>query len=189
MHLQKVLNAVCGALFLFLSLEPCHAADDQVLKNAIERLADSWRKIIVTNEPYVFDCIGNGYRLAKFSSTSTVRFDLKRTDSMLNPAIGIIDITGVLMGNGQSQNVGGFVSQGCWPAVEDAKAHQRPEDFSPEFNSTPDEFLISYSFENGVPVVLSGNPPFLNGILRNFDRAHNRDNRAWADALAPGGHK
>jgi hypothetical protein len=161
--------------------------NDQVV-SAAKRLAENWQALIQKQVLLLSPCAEAAWRVTRFSSSSSVAFDVKKTDSLVSPYVGIIRITGSLESNGRSSHANGFVNQ--YTLVDPTKifCFKTPEEalhdneFSLEFGSSPREYVATYNFDGSAFVLADGNEQFHNGVLEAL-RETARRNAPSVDAV------
>ena len=95
------------------------------------------------------------------SQDTNVSFDVKKTDSLVTPYLGILTLSGVVEGN-----------KVCTPTPDEALANS---DFSPRF--APHEMTAYYDFDGHSFKLNGGNEFFKNAILPSLtvQSSHNTE--------------
>lgn len=145
---------------ILLATPSAAQTNDQVV-GAIKAIAGSWQTTIQKQTLILNRCPGElsgTWEAMRLSADSTVSFDVKKTDSLVSPYVGIIRILGTV-GMNAHFDANGFVSS-CFQTPEQALA-------DPEFKMPfgPREYIASYNFNDGSFVLSGGNEQFQNAIL------------------------
>jgi hypothetical protein len=134
--------------------------NDQIV-SAARRLAENWQALIQKQVILLSPCGRDTWKAMRFSSNDSVAFDVKKTDSLVSPYVGIIRITGDLESNGESSHANGFqiLKVFCFKTPEEAL---RDPEFSVEYKR---EYVAIYNVDGGAFVLADGNEAFHNNIL------------------------
>lgn len=60
----------------------------------IKRVAAAWNKLAETQEPVIVNCDAGGFMALRLRPGSQIAFNLKKTESLINPLVGEVVITG-----------------------------------------------------------------------------------------------
>jgi hypothetical protein len=98
-------------------------SDANVAIAQIKAIAKSWQTIIQKQTPIVEQCPGElakDWEAIRLSADSTVSFDVKKTDSLISPYIGVISIAGTVDINANMDATDNAVIKSCSPTPEQA---------------------------------------------------------------------
>jgi hypothetical protein len=148
--------------------------NDQVL-GAMKGIAGSWQTVIQKQTLILKPCEIGSWQAIRLSSNSTVSFDVRKTDSLVSPYVGIIRMLGTVEMNGMYTNESGFSgnSTSCFHAPEQAL---RDSDFKMPFG--PREYIATYNFNDGRFVLSGGNDQFQNTIQPALNPSAQLDSRS-----------
>jgi len=158
-------------VFCFMWIpNPTLAADSDadVAVVEIKAIARSWQTLIQKQSLLLGGCglfgtLNGRWQAIRLSADSTVSFDVKKTDSLVSPYVGIIQIEGTVEMNGEQVNPEGAIFplvQSCFPTTQQALADL---EFKAPFGLR--EYVASYNFNDGSFVLAGGNEQFQNTVV------------------------
>lgn len=77
---------------------------EAAIVNAMRAVGAAWGRIAETGEPFISNCPDGGYAGFRLAPGSRVSFDLQKTGSLLNPYVGIVNISGSFQTNGSQED-------------------------------------------------------------------------------------
>jgi hypothetical protein len=134
---------------------------EQQIVKGMNQIANNWKAAIQNGTLFLADCSGDTRRAHRLSLNTTVSFDVKRTDSLVTPYLGIITLTGSVESN-----------YPCGPddeALANTNFSANPYD--------PREYIANYNFDGHSFTINGGNEVFQNAILSAMTTpaAHNKE--------------
>ena len=167
--------AITFSVFLFQSSSPAYSDETQKLVTSIKQIASSWRKLAENQTILLSRCANNTFRALRLSKETVVNYDVRRTQSIVNPYIGIITLNTIQQDNADSPKANGFLmdytSQParvvCFKSIAEAKADTN---FTSSFGRN--EYVAIYHYKNGQFVLSSGNEVFQNAFLKQLLFSH-----------------
>ncbi|TPM28722.1 hypothetical protein [Mesorhizobium sp. B2-3-5] len=162
------------------------------VKEGVAALAGIWSKLAGSGDVFLWRCANNTFAAMKLQSDASVSVDVRRTDSLMNPYIGVVYIQGRFVSNAASssangfyQNDGGLVPAGnrCFTTQEQALAHLSEADFAQD-ESRILSFEAYYTLKDGNLVLSGGNTVFQNAFLSNFTLTGTAAGSLWPDAVS-----
>jgi hypothetical protein len=174
---------------IFLATPSAAQTNDQLV-GAFKAIAGSWQTLIQKQTPILKPCANGKWEAIRLSPNSTVSFDLKKTDSLVSPYVGIIRIFGTVEENEKSSHANGFQMKDLDRAPADlvrdpektvTVCFQTPEQAlaDPEFrdwirNAAEREYIANHNFNEGSFVLSGGNQIFENLILEALNASAQR---------------
>jgi len=162
--------AVILLIFPTILAGTSQAQESDKIVSAMHQIADNW-KAAVENGAFLLCssgasdrcCCGGGpptWCATKLSQDTTVSFDVKKTDSLVTPYLGILTLNGVVE---DSQ---------CTPTPDEVLANSN---FHPRYVAL--EMIAYYNFDGHGFKLAGGNEKFQNGILPalTVPSAHNTE--------------
>jgi hypothetical protein len=172
---SRTLGSIAAVILLILPtiLAGISKAQENQSKivSAMQQIADNWKAAIEDQAVLLCNggvsdscCCGSGpapWCAEKLSQNTIVSFDVKKTDSLVTPYLGILTLNGVVEGN--------YV---CTPTPDEALANTN---FTPKFD--PHEMIAFYNFDGHRFKLSSGNEFFENAVLPSLTvpSAHNSE--------------
>jgi hypothetical protein len=147
---------------ILLATPSAAQTSDQVL-GAIKAIAASWQTVIQKQTLILAPCEIGTWHVIRLSSNSTVSFDVRKTDSLVSPYVGIIQISGTVEMNGMQDNPEGSYFPKVLSCFHTPEQGLADNEFKEPFG--PREYIANYNFNDGRFVLSGGNEQFQNTIL------------------------
>jgi hypothetical protein len=151
------------ASLLCLSSGASYAQNQQqAIVNGMRQIASNWNAAIRDGSLFLEACTFGGWAAKRLSTNTTVSFDVKKTDSLVSPYVGILVLTGVVESNST-----------CDETPDAALARN---DFTPNL-LLPRELVAYYNFDGQRFTLSGGSQVFKNVILSALTTpsAHNSE--------------
>ena len=107
------------------------------LVQAMKDLGAHWRMLSGSGAVYVRECAYDTFAAAQLESGAVVSVDLRKTDSLMNPYLGIVQIQGDFVSNWLSPKADGayfeYISSprnACFKTPQEALGHVSAADFA-----------------------------------------------------------
>lgn len=142
---------------------PSAAQTNDQLLGAIKAIAGSWQSLIQKQTLILAPCEIGTWHAIRLSSNSTVSFDVRKTDSLVSPYVGIIRILGTVEMNGMQADPKGPPFPEVLSCFHTPEAAQADSEFKEPFG--PREYIANYNFNDGSFILSGGNDQFQNTIL------------------------
>lgn len=143
------------------------------LVNAMRTIGAAWSRIAQTGAVFITQCPAGGFAAYRLAPRSSTAIDLRQTNSLLNPYIGIVSITGEFQRNSSRQN------GACHPTVE---AAQSRTDFWG--NDMSYDFQLTYHSDGKALSLASADTRFMNGGGNALLRVTAGTHPDWGVALS-----
>lgn len=89
-----------SSLFCFSSATSHAENDQQAIVNGMHQIVSNWSSAIRDGARFLSNnCYNGGWSAHKLSEDTTISFDVKRTDSLVSPYIGILMLNGLTESN------------------------------------------------------------------------------------------
>jgi hypothetical protein len=142
------------AVIALLALAPPASAQtqpsQQSIINGVQALGATWKRIVDNQETFVIQCPAGGFAAYRLAKNTTVAVDLRKTDSLLNPYIGSVNLSGVFQTNKDRQE------GACLSSMQAALTSQ---DFWG--NPLTFDFALTYQVVDGKLQWTSADPVFM----------------------------
>ena len=173
---------------IFFSAVPISAwaaPSEGALVKAMHKLGSIWKELAQGKEVILSRCAENTFMAKKLEQGSQVSIDLKKTDSLLNPYLGIVRIEGRFITNARSPHANGFKSASvlqpgtaCFRTTTEAIKSLDQTDFANDL-SYRFAFEIYYVVDNNALVLNDGNKYFKNAFLSGLAPEYLKPGSLW----------
>ncbi|ESX88683.1 hypothetical protein X756_09835 [Mesorhizobium sp. LSHC412B00] len=171
------------------AMNSASADDQEKIVVAMRQIASAWQDAISSQRPLLMACGDNTFQVRRFLTDSTVSVDLRRTDSLMNPYLGIIFIQGGQESNGLSQRANGARMDtlngnrvSCFKTKSDALSANELNDFSQEFLGSTIAYTVYYHLDGDVMKLNNGDDQFVRNFAYHLSNI--KDNiQLWKDVL------
>ena len=191
MHaIRQMVTPLLAGIFLVVgapSVISQPATNDAAIADAMRQIGTRWTAAVKNGQWWESKCINNTVSLDRLAPTDRVSFDVRKTDSLLNPYIGIVSIDGIVESNDNSPQADGTFAVGpfrrliCFKTAAEAKNHLSPSDISPVLGGTVYHLEAYYHFDGSGVTLAGGNQVFENLVLGGISLPSNIG--TWADLL------
>lgn len=143
------------------------------LVNAMRTIGAAWSRIAQTGAVFITHCPAGGFAAYRLAPRSSTAIDLRQTNSLLNPYIGIVSITGEFQNNSSRQN------GACHPTVQSAQS-------STGFwgNDMTYNFQLTYHSDGKALSLVNADTRFMNGGGNALLRVTAGTHPDWGVALS-----
>lgn len=167
--------AITFSVVLFQSSPPAYSDETQKVITSIKQIASSWQRLAENQTILLSTCAKNTFKALRLSKETVVNYDVRRTQSLVNPYMGIITINTNRQDNADSPKANGFLMDYttqtphvvCFKSIAEAKADTN---FTSSFGRK--EYVAIYHYKNGQFVLSSGNEVFQNAFLKQLLFSH-----------------
>ncbi|ANL74066.1 hypothetical protein AMC83_CH04149 [Rhizobium phaseoli] len=163
----------------------------QRLIEGMRNVGQAWAHLAASGEVFVQKCANNTYAAQKLQQDTKINIDVQKTNSEMNPYIGIAYISGMSLTNARSPHANGFLYEDyserhilCFKTAEDALANIKNSDFIIDDLSRELDFKAYYILEGGRITLVDGNTVFQNGFLRRFQGAFIKPDSGWRSVIS-----
>ncbi|WP_086156215.1 hypothetical protein [Rhizobium sp. Kim5] len=163
----------------------------QRLIEGMRNVGQAWARLAASGEVFVQKCANNTYAAQKLQQDTRINIDVQKTNSEMNPYVGIVYISGMSITNARSPHANGFLYDDgserhilCFKTAQDALAHTKDSDFIINDLSRELDFKAYYNIEGGRITLVDGNTVFENSFLRNFQGAFIKPDSAWRSVIS-----
>lgn len=125
------------------------------LVQAMRGLAVTWQNLSQTQQVLLIDCQKGGFIGVRLTFGAQVSVDLQKTTSLMNPYLGIVNLTGEFQNNADSQNSSCLHSK-----------HEALHNDGWHGNDMTYKFQIYYQINGSELWLTAGNEVFQNNFLR-----------------------
>jgi len=140
---------IVAAVVSFTLAVPASAQPSQAsLVNAMRTIGAAWERIARNGEVFITQCPGGGFSARRLAPGSSVSIDLRQTNSLINPYIGIVSITGEFQNNENGS---------CYSTVQ---AAQSGTPF--HGNDMTYDFQLTYHSDGKALSLANADPRFMN---------------------------
>jgi len=186
--MRRIFISAITAVSWIVTIVPCVAQGDELaLARSMKGLGDDWSRLSVTGERLILHCPNNTYMAVRLASGAAVAVDLQKTNSVMNPYVGIVRIRGKFLRNNSRQN------GSCLRTLTEAQRSSDWDDKTEQVVSggttftIPDipsfDYEIYYQIRGSELWLTDGNEVFRNGFMRAPGSPQVDPNSAWLRAF------
>ena len=160
-----------AGLVISVALLPASAQQapaDANVAATMTRIGSLWQQAVRDGKWWQSDFFGGAFALDRFAQNDSVSYDVRKTDSLLTPFLGIVTIDGSVETNSTSPVADGAFDQYvnhrniCFKNAAEAWAHVNASDISPGNDGRPYHFEIYYRFDGDGATLTGGNEVYKN---------------------------
>ncbi|MCY1329672.1 hypothetical protein D9M68_354220 [compost metagenome] len=177
--MNGILSRSVAFLFLLAIPNSVLANQETQIISAMKEISAAWEQAISSKQLLVTDCADNTYEAIRFN-TGSVGVDLRKTDSIMNPYLGIIRINALIEHNGESGSANGAYMHtldgnriACFKKISQALKFSSQSDFSISFLGKTVDFVAYYQVQDGKVIISGGNEAFQLNFLSYLSRNEN----------------
>ena len=154
MNLSRLMTGAAVA-YAVLASAPVQAQDQAQLVQAMRAIAASWQAISSNGEVLLITCPNGMFSGVRLAPGASVSVDLRKTDSLMNPYVGIVQIYGRYQRSSSRKN--GSCNLTREQAVSPAAPwHDNDRDY---------DYAIYYQVNGAEMQLTNGNTVFVNNFM------------------------
>lgn len=174
------------SLFIGLALvspEPASAQEPTKVVAVMKAINEAWQEAIKDQKLFLQRCGDGKFTAYRLTAASTTTYDVRKTDSLIQPHLGIVRISAHFQSNSGRKAVGnlnkGPGKGDCFATEAEAFAASKPDDFTPP-NKLAEEMVAYYAITEDKAILRDGNRSF---NLVFFSHMQYPENQGWAPLL------
>lgn len=169
MNFSGVLSAAAVAGSMLASGAAYAQQDTAGLVRAMNGIASSWQAISTNGEVLLISCANGKFAGVRLAPGASVNVDLRKTDSLMNPFVGIVQIYGRYQFSSSQQD------GSCYLTREQARSAVVPW----RDNDRDYSYTIYYQLNGTEMQLTNGNEVFVNNFMRQPGQPQVDANSNW----------
>ena len=164
--------------------------DTKKFIEGMKNVGDVWISLANSGEVFTWECAEKTFAAKKISIGTSISVDVRQTNSIMNPYVGIVFISGRSVTNATSQFANGFLDEYsnpqrfvCFKTPDESLEHLEETDFAGD-RSYEHSFEAYYVMEGERMILQGGNTVFQNSFITSFQNAIMEPDSPWRSVLS-----